>query len=333
MRPEVHRAGRRGLNPANTLACLLFSLAYVSIPWPELFESVNGYPMTDRIVYQVQILTGNLYIDYSGYDSKMSYITGEYLWQLALKFLSRQAGLSPDAIFGGVSVIVIFAFSLTITRSIGLPWIVLLLNPLVVNFAFSQLRLALAVGLALIFLNFYINRPFRAAVMAVALSMVHTATILFFFMGGAAKLIAAKSAWSRKYVALVPLILSGIVVALLIGPARETILGLAGDRRAAYNDLSSTGFYLSFWVVLLFVLFYRWKATSNRFETAFTISILSLVATNLVTGGYSTRFIAAAFPFLIISMASLDAKYRAIVLFSFGIYALSQWAYWFRLLG
>lgn len=255
------------------------------------------------------------------------------MWQVALKFLSRQAGLSPDAIFGGVSIIVIFAFSLTITRSIGLPWIVLLLNPLVVNFAFSQLRLALAVGLALIFQHFYLRGPFRAAAVAVALSMVHTATILFFFMGGVAKLITSKSAWSRTYVALVPLVLSGMLVALLIGPARETILGLAGDRRATYDDLSSSGLYLSFWLVLLAVLFYRWKATSNRFETGFTIAILSLVATNLVTGGYSTRFIAAAFPFFIISIAGLDTKYRTIVLYIFGLYALSQWAYWFRLLG
>lgn len=322
-----------GLNPGTLMICALFALCYAAIPWPNIFESIYGHPMIDRRVYEVQILTRNLSIDYLRFDSWMSFITGEYLWQIALKYLNRQLGLSPDAIFGGISFITLFAFSITTARVVGLPWIMLLLNPLVVDFAFSQLRLALAVGLALILISFYLNKPLRAASAVVILSMIHTASILFFFLGSAAKAVTARTAWARTYVAVIPLVLSGMVVSILIGPARGTLLSYAGDRRAAYHDMSSTGLYLAFWVGLLFVLIYRWKTVAHRFETAFAVAILSVVATNLVTGGYSTRFIVAAFPFMIISMASLAGIYRSAVLFSFGFYALYQWLYWLRLLG
>ena len=314
------------------VACALFALAYTVIPWPEIFESIYRYSMIDRKVYEMQIVTHDLSIDYLGYNDKISYITREYFWQATLRYFSREIGLSPAIIFGIISFIAIFSFSLTIARTVGLPWIVLLVNPLVVDFAFSQLRLALAAGLALIFINLYLSRPIRTSAVAVALSMIHTASMLFFFMGGVAKWVSAQT-WARTYVAAIPLVLSGMTVSVLIGPVRGFLLGFAGDRRAVYSDMGSSGLYLAFWIGLLLVLIYRWKAVRNRFETAIAIIILSLVATNLLTNGYSTRFLAAAFPFLIISMISLDGIYRLAVLYAFVFYALYQWVFWLRLLG
>lgn len=321
------------LNVALFIACVLFALAFITIPWPDIFAAAEGRPMIDRTVYRIQMLTRNLSIDYMTFDKKISYITGEYLWNISVKFLNRQVGLSPDFIFSCISFITIFSFSITIARSTRFFWSFFLLNPLVVDLAFSQLRIALAVGIALIALDYYKNRPVRATFVALVLSMIHTASVLFFVMGGVAKWISSRAAWAKGYLATLPLFLSGAVVSLLIGPARATVLGVIGDRRANYQDMSSTSLYLAFWVALLAVLVFRWKANSRRFETAIAIVILSVVAVNLVTGGYSTRFLAVAFPFIIIAIAGLDGIYRLAVVYALLFYTMFQWLYWLRLLG
>lgn len=314
-------------------ACLVFSLIYVSIPWPSIFENIYHYPMIDRRVYTAQVLRSNDIIDLSKYYTSISYFSNEYLWHVLIRFLNRAVGLGPEAIFWCMSLITIFAFSLTVARAVGLSFVIFLLNPLIVDLAFSQLRISVAASLAMLLASFYLNRPMRAFAVAAALSMLHTGSILFFFVGGVAKWAAAKTSWVRSYLGLLPLFVIGVMISILIGPARETVLGLVRDRRATYQDMSSTGLYLTFWIGLLCVLAFRWKAIANRFEIAFAITILSLVAGNLVTGGYSTRFIAVAFPFLIISMASLDGIYRSAVLSLFCFYALYQWLYWLRFLG
>ena len=75
-----------------------------------------------------------------------------------------------------------------------------------------------------------------------------------------------------------------------------------GDRRAEYLDLSSSALYLSFWVGLLGLFLIDYRNIFRSVEGRFSLFILTLVAVNVFTGGYSLRFLALGYPFVIIAI-------------------------------
>lgn len=313
------------------LFSLIFSVIFSAVPWPYIFQKIYGHPMIDRNVYELQIIFSNLRIDYADYDKIVSYFTYEYIWNYVMRSLYSGAGIPINITFWVISFITIFLFCLTIIRKYGYTWTILLVNPLVVDFAFSQLRLALAVSTMLVFHNFVrpkISTNFFASILS---GMIHTASLVFISIYAFCKTVSTRADIYR-YKYLLILITIGIALSIVLGPAREIILSTVGDRRASYQDMSSSPLYLSFWVFLLLVLCMNWKLLSQKgVEPMYSIVILSFVAINVLTGGYSTRFIAAAFPFILMSIAGLDGVYRYLMVCLFTSYAVLQWSYWLLL--
>jgi hypothetical protein len=152
---------------------------------------------------------------------------------------------------------------------------------------------------------------------------IHTAVPLFAIMHFAANKFTASTRMNS-----LALCLTGVLIATAIGPFREVILGAVGDRRAEYYDVSSTAAYLSFWIVMWVLLLYRWKDTMTSIDARYALIILSIVAMNVFTGGYSSRFIAAAFPSLVITMSHWRSKPFSLITLLFVPYASLQWVYW-----
>lgn len=307
------------------ITTLIFSLLFQIPGWPEIFEKINFYPMIDRTVYKIKIITYNLSTDYIFDFDLLSYFTREWLWNSSIAYLNRQVGLNPDQIFFIVTTIVIWRFAFEIASRANWLCILFLINPLVIDFAFSQLRLAFAMAILSFFWSGQRGR-FITIVAYMVCTSIHTATILFAIMHFSANRFSAPT---RKNLTI--LCLTGTVIALAIGPFREIVLSGLEDRRATYSDMSSSTTYLLFWVLMWMLLLSRWKYSVVNFDGRYSIIVLSIVAVNIVTGGYSTRFIAAAFPSLIITMVKWPSKPVSLVLMIFMPYSILQWFYWLRL--
>jgi hypothetical protein len=304
---------------------LLFALLFQAPNWPDLFYNLHGFPMRDRYVYETMILSYSLPTDYIYDFSAILYFTSEWLWNFSLSYAVRNLGISIDTLFFVITTIVLWRMAYEVFTRAGAIYVPLLVNPLVVDFAFSQLRLALAISLV----SFFWNRPklSLAAVAAyIACTSIHTSIVLFAVMH-----LAAHYAGSRPRVSsIAKLVIVGFAVSMLIGPLRGAVLGLISDRRADFGELGSTPVYMAFWIAMLALMVFRWRQSLLSTDSRYAVIILSTVFFNLFTAGYSTRFIAAAFPALIVAMSQWRSGPINLMVLAFVPYAAAQWLYWLK---
>jgi hypothetical protein len=124
----------------------------------------------------------------------------------------------------------------------------------------------------------------------------------------------------------------GLSLSIVLGPAMATVLSLFGDRRAVDRDLSSTVLYLSIWIMVsAFLLFKLNKRRINEL-TVFTLILVTTVAFNALTGGYSLRVLSVVFPFFLVTLANTSLQVRLPILVAFAGYSFLQWLFWLRLI-
>lgn len=309
-----------------SMIALIFALIYQAAGWPELFEATHGSPMTDRAVYERQIIFYDLLVDYTDHFSIIEYFTSEWLWGAGLDYIARDLGIGHEITFTIITTFVLWRFGSEIIRYAGIQYLPLLLNPLVVDYAFSQFRIAFAIA---VLSFFWRGQHSRIATITayVACTSIHTSVIIFAVMH-----FAANHFHSKDRRALTMLILVGATIAAMIGPLRDMILSSIGDRRSDYEDMSSSAIYLIFWALMLGFMMYDWRNTLSTLDGRYSLVILSIVTVNILTGGYSTRFIAAAFPSLLISMANFKSKPFSVLFIIFVPYSIMQWLFWLRIL-
>lgn len=317
------------------IVAFLFSAVLCWVPWNTLFLSIYGYEFIDRSVYLNYFMYEPNIIEYKEFDTYLSYILNEYLWHYLIPLLTQVVGLQVESVFLAISFFMLFVFAFIVgTRAH--PWATLLLiNPLVVELAFSQLRLALAISLLGVA---YLLKK-RSKIISVPFLLlsifIHTASILFVAIFFSPFLVTwVKEKYGRgKFFEFITLVLTGAAISILIGPMRELVLSYIGDRRAEYPDMSSSFLYSLFWIFLLIPFSISYRKIVDHDYASYAIVVISIVATNVFHGGYSTRFLAASFPFLISSFFVLSQQIRYLVVLTFLLYALFQWLYWLRLLG
>lgn len=314
---------------------IVFSIVVAAIPWPKIFQSVNHYPMVDREVYREYFLYQTNVLDYLSLESAISYISAEFLWHLSIGKLIDGAGVPVEIVFISISFLTIFTFSRIIYKHAGAYALPLIVNPLVVDLAFSQLRLALAVSI--LGICHLVRGKYRSLAFALAFitPFIHTASLIFLAIYAAVicmRLITEKYKKNQKF-ELLGLIGLGAFISILIGPLREIILSSIGDRRADYHDMSSSTFYSLFWMLILVPICINYRNLLKYDFSRYTIVILSIVSVNVIHGGYSTRFLAAALPFIIATLINIRGNTSISVFLAFVTYSSIQWLYWFRVLG
>ena len=324
------------------LIVVLFAAIIIAIPWPDVFQEIYGYPLIDRTNYINYFLNKTSVLDRKVFDSFQSYITEEFLWHFCVGNLINKIGVPIDLVFGIISFATIYVFGRIITLHVGVLGLVLLINPLVIVLAFSQLRMALAAAI----LGFaYLTREKRSNLsifLAILTPFIHTASVLFLAIYAAVlsmrwivtsmsmRWIAIKN---RQLVEIIGLLLVGATVSLLIGPLREFVLTCIGDRRAVYPDVSSSFAYSFFWISLLVPLGLSYRRIRKYDYVRCTFVVLAVVVVNLTHGGYTTRFLAVFFPFIVASIFKIRSPISLPVILAFVCYAILQWLYWLRLLG
>lgn len=304
---------------------LLFSLFISFFPW----EKFRAYEYTDRLNNYNYITYYTNKIEWFEYNSAISYISYEWLWHFLLNFLSNNLGFSAFFIFFIISFLSAISFSKILYKNLGIGAIFLLISPNFIDFNQSQLRLAFASSiLGFSYLLFLKNKKILAFILLLFTPFIHTSSLIFLLFAFLSFLV--NNYFSNNNMKFLILSIIGFFSGFVMGPLRTIILGFFEDRRAEFSDMSSPFISISFWIITyltLGILILLNKIKLN-FEICFSLIILSLIFSNIFFPIYSSRFISATFPFLLISLFSLPKEFRLIGLVGYSLYSLFLWVFW-----
>ena len=314
----------RALRTTDWIAAAAFAWLTAVIPW----EALQGHPFVDNVVYTEHFLHEESIFRYTDFRGAIDYVINEALWEYLVTTLVHSLGIPIAWVFLAISVGCVFVFGLFVSRRHGWAAVILLLNPLMITFAYDQLRLALAFSLVLI--AYMIRSRWIAAALFIPAALIHTSIAVFAGAYFAIRTLVRRvsPAGQHPYALFGLLTLMGLTVSVMIGPWRSAILGYFGDRRALLTGATnSTLAYSSFWVGLLAVLLLQPRRFLSDEVHAFSVFVLSITAANLVTGGYTLRFLSVGLPMIVASMLDVTLSLRLLTVSLYVIYCGFQWMY------
>ncbi len=312
------------INGFSTVVIIAFCLLMLAVPWEDLW----GGRFLDRGVYlskfALNARAGRIIP--GGY---LSYVTNEVLWDSIIKWCTAGLHVPIEVLFGVISFLCLFVYSKYLVSKHGLLSLILLVNPLVVDFAFSQLRMALAVSLLMLALFRRNQRSFVLVFVALA-CCIHTATFLFLLIYFCVKILTARltsGAFSRSYYWL-GLVAIGVAVVVLIGPLREGLLNAIGDRRAVQDTAAQSIRYASFWILLILVAATQKKKYFETEGNALAVAFVAVYVCASFLDVYNVRFLSASYPLIISSLLALSMRKKVLILPVYFVYVGIQWYYW-----
>lgn len=305
----------------DALICLFISYVIFNIDW-ELYRNVE---FSDRINYINYAENGLNLLEYTDLNSISSYITNEWLWHYLIQYMSLTGNV--EFFFSAITFLYLFCVIYFVVRKSGFIALPLIFNPLLIDLAFSQYRIAAAFILAVVF--FYIfNKKIIFSFYSYMAAFVHSAMIMFNSLYYVSVWAENKKIETQKKIAIA----TGLALSLVSGPYLANILLAFNDRRSAYSDrdLSSSLSYLSLWIILLIVFMIEKKQKHKDFIFFISVSLLTVVSMGAITNSYVTRFIALGLPVFAIQVLRLDRNKLYPVYALFAIYEIAQWYYWLK---
>ncbi|MBU2177458.1 MAG: hypothetical protein KJ556_20390, partial [Gammaproteobacteria bacterium] len=276
------------------LVSLLFAVVFISINW----EGVFGHQFEDRQVYFFLFQGKPDYDLEFNQDTFFFFLFNEQLWNKGVRWLNLSVGLSLNEIFGGVTFLVALSYCYFVTSRVGPLGFIFILNPIFIDLACSQLRMAAAMVLLLLAFN---TRVRMLSLLFICMAFfIHTASFLFFFIAFAVHLVIK---WSEKYdyqniVSCTLLVVTGCLVAVAVGPLRVWILSYLGDRRVNYDADASNWLYASIWIFILAISYLQERKFFRDYSNAIAVTFLSVFVFCTVFSVYGLRFLSAALPFI-----------------------------------
>jgi hypothetical protein len=318
-------AGARSMGMVQAvLVSIVFALCFMYVPW----EGLRGEEFYDRRVYLDNFFHSLPLLEEKEISGLKAFLVNEVLWDVLVRGLMEGFDLPAEAVFSGIGLLCLFCFAYFLARKHGPLAMLLLINPLVVDFAMSQLRMALAVSIVLLAL--FSGRRLLIAAAVIAACFIHTSIVLFMVM----YLVAVRTGkWVRKadlpaptfgYIAMA----GGLLVALLIGPLREAVLTSMNDRRAEYEMAAASVSYASFWIVLLAAVPFQGKAFYRDNMNVLAVTCLSTFVFATFLGVFAARFISATMPALLSAMLTMDRPVRELAVLAYLLFLVLQWTYW-----
>lgn len=306
------------------LVSMVFALCFLYVPW----EQIRGEAFYDRLVYLDHFVHAVPLLEDKEITTLSGFLVNEVLWEVLVRGLMEGFDLPAELILSGVSLLCLFCFAYFLARRHGPLAMLLLINPLVVDFALSQLRMALAVSIVMLAL--FSGRRLVIAAAAVTASFVHTSIVLFVVM----YLVAVQAGkWVRRmrlpastlgYIAMA----GGLLVALLIGPLRETVLSTMNDRRVEYEIAAASLSYASFWIVLLAAVPLQGNAFYRDSMNRLAVACLSTFVFATLLGVFAARFLSATMPALLGAMLNMGRPVRELAVLAYLLFMVLQWTYW-----
>lgn len=320
---------RRSLSTA-----LLFSLLCVAVPWARIWTYRQGTPFPDREVYLRRDVFGTLVVDRLHDPTAVEYFTEEYLWGQLWSFLSRSLALGPEATLAIISFVVVLTASVLVLKHCSPAAVLFLVNPLFVDLAFSQVRFGLAAAVLTWGFLWDGKRKFGAVAIALTASTaIHTGVALMFLPLAAGWAATRPRGTSQFRIRLPWLLLAGAAAGVLAGPAGGVVLSGLDDRRVGTDYAAHNAHLVMFtvWFLLLLATIASWRSFNQSESALQGVSLLAMVATTFLVGGYASRFMAASLPYAAVAILSLEKRWRALLLPVYGAQIIAQWLSWLNI--
>lgn len=306
------------------LLSLLFAFGVAVIPW----EQVHGTSFVDREVYLSFFNAApEVPISFEIF-SVLAYVVNEQLWSQSVRWLNTVPGLSLPEIFGLITFASTFSYAYFVSSRIGPFAILLLVNPLLIDLVYSQLRMSLA--MVFLLTAYSCRKPIVIVILAAVACMLHTASFLFIFMILSiifSVRLAVRYDLSR-FSSYVLVVWTGFLIALMVGPLRVIILEYLGDRRAVYEAPSTSWSYASIWIFILGAACIQTKMFFRDHTNAIALTFLAVYTFCTFFSVYGLRFLSAALPFFIVALCRFNVIERSLVILLFAAYSVLQWLYW-----
>jgi hypothetical protein len=315
----------KSISILNLLVALSFALLVWSINW----EGIRGAQFADRTV-TARVLESNYYdVDIRmSVESIVFNLTHETLWNQGIRFLIHDKGIQISTIFSVISFLTVFVFSVCVVSQAGIWYLLFLINPLVIDLAFSQMRFSLAI--TILYLTASLDSRYLKLLLALCAFFIHTASVLIVFSYLICELTARQRlrfGWSTNRV-FFSLTIVALMLVLLMGPVGNAILKALGDRRADYINLSSGAFITVFW--FLYLSYYGAQIKTLFIKPYAMLSYLFILLFVLLSvfDMYGSRFLALAYPLIIVTASKMTSRYKIGVILTHVLYGLTSWTYW-----
>jgi hypothetical protein len=305
---------------------LLFAIVFVTVNW----ELVFGQQFEDRTVY-LFMFQGKPDFDIEfNKDTFFFFLFNEQLWNKGVRFLNTSMGLTLLEIFSGISFLVAFSYCYFVTSRVGVWGVIFILNPIFVDLAYSQLRMAAAMVLLLLVFN--LRQTWLRLLLLATVFFIHTASFLFVMIY---LMVHCTIKLSERYnlqgfMSCAFLTFGGFIVACFVGPLRVMILEVLGDRRVKYDADASGWAYASIWVLILAVSFVQKREFFRNYANAVAVTFLSVFVFCTLFSVYGLRFLSAALPFIFVLLFRFGPIERPLMILTFLAFSIFQWIYWMR---
>lgn len=308
---------------------LSFLLAIVLsvIPWDQLRAS-DYYDRANYIYYIDVTLNKINWFDYSEFLTKIFY---EWGWHYFLNFLTSQWGLNSTVILFSISCFVLTISFILVGKTKNLYICLFLINPVYIDFFYSQIRLSFAITFVYLSIIFFNKNRLFSLLFLVPSFFIHTSTFLFIFIFYTAVFLERNSSIGSNLKFLMAMFI-GFIVAFVTGPYMSILLGTVEDRRAEYSDMSLPAVYVIYWIGLFLFLLLKYNFGKlkglNYYYFYITVSILTMIFLNIFLMGYSSRFLAASFPFIALTLSEFIGKNEFFIILFYVFYTLVLWFFW-----
>lgn len=287
------------------LLSFIFSILIVLFPW----ELIRQYQFIDLARNIEKYNYPYYYFDYyNNVFGIKSFISDEPLWYY-LNLFSGALGVSAEVFFSFLAVLSITIVSFYISKYSSYKYIILLINPVSLDFFLSQQRSALCFVILLFFL--LVNNKIKYLFL-IFLPLIHSLSTmligLFYFIENFLNL-------KRKVnynLLLVFLFSLGFSIFLAFG--RSLLSSYTDDSRfGEYATVVNSYLYLAPWFfyLIFFVVFTKNKSINFYLFVCF-LSIYLLLS---VFDFYAIRFLAMSIPFLLANLNQLAYKKSFIFIF------------------
>lgn len=283
------------------LVPFLFAAVFTLVPWPQLWEHVTGGPMWDRQVYIRTVEENSLFFDRLEYSEPLDYVSYEYLWGWLLRTCADW-GIATGHVLNSIGFFYILFSSIIVYRNLPLPFLFLLINPVVIGLAFSQSRTALMISV--LYLAFFVKNKSKilALFLACIAPAIHTSAPLFILLYFLSVCFLERNLQTRSPFWPVG---AGLLVGALSGPLMSEVLAFLEDRRAERTeDMSASLPFLSIWIIGMLYLLWIWPAIRSNAYANIGLALTVFAASSLLLDSYASRFIAALFPIGIVALSS-----------------------------
>jgi hypothetical protein len=256
-------------------------------------------------------------------------ISNETLWNIGFLYLVHNNNMDIDVIFKNVSFLCVFVFVLLVLVEGHYLLFFFLINPLIIDFCFSQYRSALA--MALLYLAYMLRkrRIYLPILILLPAVFIHTSVLLILLIYFLIFILLKKFRSQKKKLIFFSCLIA-LVICIILGPFRDIILTYFNDRRADIKYPHSSGLLFSiFWIILaVYFLIQRKNFYNNELLLTGIVLLFIYLINTLVLNIYGSRFLSIGFVIFLVAISKFKGAHLKIIIPLFVLNSLIQWIYW-----